>query len=313
MLILINDLESMPIECEAGLYRELTELNGEKEAAAFMVKYRLLPHYVKGFPERYNDKNIDVCMDPRELETIKGVFNTCSKLIGVERGAYQHDSLTHVEGLEEHESTLYLHIDLSGSYWYKRFLWESTHNYDYVIGDSMLGAISNTESARLCDYSGDDSQERRQAFITPSYHSEDFKHDWITAPSASGYDCAFTTDSELTVKGWAQDKPASCGQIAHALLLIHAYSVYMHFDFNTGCTITAPIGIQALWFDYMLTVANQEITVCEECGTPIIETRKPRRDKRRFCSDKCRVRNNRKKHRLKNQEIARLTGRGDKE
>lgn len=111
----------------------------------------------------------------------------------------------------------------------------------------------------------------------------------------------------------AADMKGACDEAARFLLSLHTQRVCIMANFDTGYTITAPAGLDALWFDYALTVANSPIIVCEECGKPIIEDKRQRRFERRFCSDKCRVRNNRKKQRLKNQEIARLTGRGDKE
>ena len=388
MLLLIDDGNHEPIECEAGIYSALAKMGDVDEMRAFMSRYRILPHYNASFPDSVRDKSVGICTDPAELTAIKGVLETCTRLNGTARGLYRSDSPEHVEGIEEHGNTLYLHVNLYKSYWYKRFLHESLHGCDYVIGDSMLGPVSNIdlcdepgiihplhgsldleefcdraeletigetasldkknlrksdvmqsaydiakrdsgsfkfiplsnentlgrafERAYLTDSGYKDSQGRRRAFADPSYHADCFRYDLPEREQDEcGYDCVFWTDNELIIKGWAQDKAESCGQIAHALLLMHVYSVYMHFDFDTGCTITAPIGLQALWFDYMLMIANQEIIICEDCGKPIIETRKPHRDKRRFCSDLCRVRNNRRKQKAKNQEIARLTGRGD--
>ena len=104
----------------------------------------------------------------------------------------------------------------------------------------------------------------------------------------------FWTDNELIIREPGEDLRDVAGGIAHSLLLMHTWSTWHNFSFWDGFSLSAPMGVCALWADFAQDVAKRLICICKTCGRPVVETHAPRGLPRVYCSDACRMKDKRR-------------------
>lgn len=342
----IDDDLGNPIEIdERGLYFRFAEIEYPDDKARFMREYRLLPC------DRVSKKSLDhlrgkhdvfICDDASEFDMIRAVMDDCARLAAFGYGygtgtrKPEYGDLEHINGLEFVEGGAFLRLDLSKSYWYKRFLYDAL-KHNFTLGDSVSAPIENlclidneqligngehrswideqiermTLDSGSFEYSSsldeqtlkklDENDDGTLFACMPSMLNDITRRrgflQFAPVPNlrfkgrltfTSDEKAAFWTDNKLVIRAEGDNPEEQTRLLSEYLALIHTNCVWHHFSFHSGFYISAPIGISALWADFVQCVAKRPVTICEICGKPIVSDKTPRGQQRHTCSTACR-------------------------
>ena len=115
---------------------------------------------------------------------------------------------------------------------------------------------------------------------------------------------AFWTDNELILKAEGETPEKITALLSEHLAQLHTESMMHYFKFHRGFWLVAPIGLSALWADFVQCIAKRPVTICEICGKPVVSDKTPRGQKRHTCSPKCRKERSRREQAKKAAEMA---------
>lgn len=311
MYITISDGAGGIIECGRDFYHDFTRAEKRGDIQRFMTRYRLLPFIdpIQG----------GTCAsdDPAEYGAVKSVLETCSLLVEAARRAEKGKEPPEIPGFKDFgDGAACIEVDLSGCTWYRLFLYHAVTFHEKIWGDTA-GAIiidrliprDGTFKHRLP--AGDDRvTDAFSHFKDPAQAIAQERADLLNGsylgccplnpkpglPEPIRAQALFWDRSTLFVKARGEAPAETLYSMANALLLMHTSAVTGTVEFPGGYAITAPTGLHALWLDYALTVTRKPITVCAECGKPIVEDKPPRGHARRYCGKTCKNRWQRRKN-----------------
>lgn len=190
-----------PVEVQGGLFLQFLKAGKDGEKGRFMEDYRLLP---------CDDGNGGgfACSDVCEYDAIAKVLDACARLAafgyGLGNGKRKPvlSDLQRIEGLEMAQGGGFLHVDLSESYWYRRFLYMGYKHpkyndipaWDFAPGDRFVPPIDDfvIPSSGTFRYSADADETtieklRSGEFIFPA-DLEDTKRDKLEADCDDPYE-----------------------------------------------------------------------------------------------------------------------------
>lgn len=312
----IVDSLGKPIEIDGGLYHRFKELEFPDDKAAFMRDYRLLPcdrtpfgsmDYLEG------RRDLFVCEDEKEYDAMRSVMETCERLAVF--GGYgdyskskrkpKESDLEQIDGFETSGLGGFLRINLLESYWYRRFLFGAVISSDNSPGDNVYSPVCNYDMERKYQGGTFGYAENINGLLFGNERAYEFSKEMRRefmefAESPGAPDIVFWSDAEMIVRSKGKNLEEIAANIAAALLTLHTDTVKSFFSFDVGYWLAAPLGVSALWSDFALCIAKRPITICQECGKPIVENHPPRGVARKYCNQKCRKRD---KRREKREEI----------
>lgn len=172
---------------------------------------------------------------------------------------------------------------------------QNTGSFDYspAVSESTIEALTKDEVSLFEPSILSDITARRAFRSFSPVPDLRFRGTDITT-SAEDFSACFWTDNELVIRAAGADLRGIAGDIAHALLLMHTSATLHVFSFMDGFSLSAPMGVCALWADFAQDVAKRPICICKTCGRPVVETHAPRGLPRVYCSDACRMKDKRR-------------------
>ena len=304
-----------------GLYFTFLQASTDDEKSYVLRRYQLLPYWDWANLGCYDPTRdtAELSTDPGEYDVMRKVLDVCARLAGVgSESSRQFDGgrkpspqdLESIKELVLTDSGAILRVSLSGSTWYRNFLFHAIKLGELVPGDRLAMPIPPFHydasgvygKPRYCGLPGcgsfgypetiseewikdhpfhdracECSQKRRADFLSGENQQ--------AAPRES--DIALWDDETLIIV--AHDGRGDARELARVLarelLSLHTSAIQSAYSFEQGWIQAAESSICALWADFALCVARKPLTICWNCGKPILSNSPPRGHKRKFCPD----------------------------
>ncbi len=306
-----------------GLYFTFLQASTDDEKSYVLRRYQLLPYWDWANLGCYDPTRdtAELSTDPGEYDVMRKVLDVCARLAVVgSESSRQFDGgrkpspqdLESIKELVLTDSGAILRVSLSGSTWYRNFLYHAIDIGEHAPGDRLAIPIPPLH------YDANDALPKKTWCGLPGCGSfgypETISEEWFKDNPFhdKGYEysqkkranflagknypfrywegnIALWDDETLTVIAHdydgAIDAQGLARILAHELLSLHTSAIQSAYSFEQGWIQAAESSICALWADFALCVARKPLTICWNCGKPILSNSPPRGHRRKFCPD----------------------------